>query len=91
MAFFGPRADEATQDIRDDTGKWMELVTASGVPVSTLEVMQHGFGINSIGSMQATIRTEDDLEDFMHGILFQPGGPQLQLTGTEGWEKDMVP
>ena len=47
-------------------------------------------GINSIGSMQATIRLEDDLDDFMHAILFQPGGPQLQLTGTAGWELDLV-
>ena len=74
MAFSGPRADEATQDIRDDAGKWVELVIASGIPVSTLEVMQHGFGINSIGSMQATIRLEDDLGDFMHAIFFQPWG-----------------
>ena len=91
MAYSGPQAEEPTVDIRDDVGKWMDLVAISGLPPTTVEVMEQGFGINSIGAMQTTIRTEDDLEDFMHGILFQPEGPNLQRTGTVGWEREMTP
>ena len=59
-------------------------------PAATLEAIKHGFGIDTIGSMQASIRTEEDLEDFLHAILFQEGGPLLHVTGTEGWERKLV-
>ena len=84
MAFQRNHLEESTVDIRDDVGKWMDLVAISGIPQSTADVMEQGFGINSIGAMQTTIRTEDDLEDFMHGILFDAAGPNLQRTGTNG-------
>ena len=68
-------------DVRDNVGKWMELVAASGVPVTTLEALKHGFNIETIGTMQTSLRTEQDLEDFMSGLLFQPGGPMPCVTG----------
>ena len=91
LALPGPQADESTVDIRDDVSKWVELVTQTAVPLTTLEALKHGFGIDTIGTMQTSIRTENDLEDFLHGILFQATGPLLHVTGTEGWEKDLVP
>ena len=91
MALPRNHLEESIVDIRDDVGKWMDLVAISGIPQSTADVMEQGFGINSIGAMQTTIRTEDDLEDFMHGILFDPAGPNLQRTGTDGWEKELTP
>ena len=90
MAFSGPQADESAVDIRDDVGKWMELVNAAAIPVTTLEALKHCFGIQTIRTMQATLRTEEDLEDFMAGILFQAGGPLLHATGTVGWERDLL-
>ena len=65
----------------------MEL--AASVPATTLEALQAGFAISSIGSMQASLRSENDLDDFMHAILFQGGGPLLHQTGTMGWERGL--
>ena len=87
MSMAGPRMDEDAIDIRDDANKWIEL--AASVPVTTLEAMQAGFGIGTIGSMQASLRSENDLDDFMFAMLFQPGGSLLHQTGMEGWERGL--
>jgi len=81
--------DEPQIDIRDDSGKWMELISSVNLPETTVEAMNYGFNINSIGTMQASIRTEHDLDDFLFGILFQAGGPLLAQTGTAGWEQNL--
>ena len=47
-----------------------------------------GANISSIGAMQTSIRSEQDLDDFMHGLLFNVGGPLLSQTGTDGLEED---
>ena len=48
--------DEPQVDIRDDAGKWMELITSVNLPESTAEALSYGFNISSIGTMQASIR-----------------------------------
>ena len=80
---------ETQPDIRDDVAKWMELLTTVNLPVSTIEALNYGFNISSIGTMQASIRSEADLDDFLFAILYQPGGPLLSTTGTEGWELNL--
>ena len=77
--------DEPQVDIRDDVGKWMELLTSVNLPSTTVEALNCGFNTSSIGTMQASIRSEHDLADFLYAILFQPGGPLLGQTGTAGW------
>ena len=58
-------------DIRDDVGKWMGLIASVNLPSTTVEAPSWGFNINNIGPMQASIRSEQDLDDFMHGIPAQ--------------------
>ena len=81
--------DEQQIDIRDDVGKWVELLTSVNLPSSTVEALNYGFNINSIGTMQASIRSEQDLDDFLFALLFQPGGPLLATTGSDGWELNL--
>ena len=81
--------DETQIDIRDDVGKWVELLTTVNLPVTTVEALSYGLNINSIGTMQASIRSETDLDDFLYAILFQAGGPLLATTGTDGWELNL--
>jgi hypothetical protein len=63
--------DEPQVDIRDDVGKWMELLTTVNLPVSTIDALNYGFNITSIGTMQASIRAEADLDDFLYALLFR--------------------
>ena len=81
--------DEPQPDIRDDVAKWMELLTTVNLPVSTIDALDYGFNISSIGTMQASIRSEADLDDFLYAILFQQGGPLLSTTGIDGWELNL--
>ena len=81
--------EEPQVDVRDDSGTWMGLLASVNLPVTTIEALRWGANITSIGTMQIPIRSEQDLDDFMHGMLFNVGGPLLSPTGTEGWEKDL--
>ena len=81
--------DEVQVDIRDDMSKWMELVNTTNLPLTTLEAIKHGFGIETIGTMQASLRSEADLDDFLHASLFQENSPLLSITGTDGWEREL--
>ena len=76
--------EDAVIDVCDDIAKWREL--SSRIPVATLEAMETDFGVGSIGAIQTTIRSEKELDDFMHAVLSQPSGPLLPQTGTEGME-----
>ena len=76
--------EEPQVDVRDDSGKWMGLLASVNLPVTTIEALQWGANITSIGTMQTSIRSEHDLGDFMHGMLFNLGRPLSSQTGTEG-------
>ena len=81
--------DEVQAGIRDDVGKWMGILASVNLPASIMESLEWAFSINNIGYMQASIRSEADLGDFLFAMLSQVGGPLLAQTGTEGWEKDL--
>ena len=55
--------------------------------MTTLEALKHGSNIETIGTMQTSLRNEQDLEDFMSALLFQPNGPMLSVTGTGAGRK----
>ena len=80
---------EAHIDVRDDMGDWMQLVASVNLPPSTVEAFNWGFNTNSVGPLHASTRSEQDLDDFMHGILFQVGGPLLSQTDTDGWGRNL--